>query len=145
MKFSSFVSLSLFCSQVVVVAAFASEPVTQIILSEVVKSKPPQEDNSTSLDTEDPIQKMIDDLTLKITNMKDESGRPVDPTKISSRVCYIDVQHSINDQLVPGLDKEVFVFYHSRYGKDFSPNVCSSVNFGGGLQMIGPGDAPGGL
>lgn len=98
--------------------AFASDPVTQIILSEVVTSGRD-------------IQKVIDKLTLKIKSMKDENGGPIDPGKISSLSCFFD--------------NEVFVYYHSKYGKDFTPNFCRTNNLGGGLPQLNPSDAFGGF
>ncbi len=114
MKIKSLLMFGFVCSQIIVGKAFASDSFMQTTLGEVVKSG-------------SQIQGAIDMLTAKISSMKDSSGRNLDPNKISVQVCYFEVG-----------DIPVFVSYHSKHGKDFSPNNCTDHRSSSGLLLPSP-------
>ncbi len=145
MKLKMILALSLIFSQEIFAAAPVNDSATMIVLSETLYSKPPTYDRFYKLQYESSgISAKIEELKYKLMRMRDENGSPLDPNKISEQTCYIDTQHLVNGEFVPGHHTEVFVFYHSKSGKDFKSAIfCGQKSYGGGT-MLKSSDAFGG-
>lgn len=132
MNMKSIFVLGLVLSQLAVGKSFAKDSVTQIILSEVVESA-------------SSVQKVVDKLTSKMKQMTDQDGNPINLQKISVQQCFFEVRANVYGQLDkdPEINSEVFVVYHSKYGKDFQAKFCSHGGFGGGLYNLNSSDGLG--
>ncbi len=115
MNFKSlFILFGFIGAQIITGNAFAGNFRTEIVLSEEAHSGK--------------IQEIIDRLTLKLKNMTDENGQPIDPDKISSETCF-----GFNDE-----SSSVFVFYNSAALKKdpilptlFQSKYCKGPRAGG--------------